>query len=50
MKKQAALGLKWLREGRIEGIIFLGMCICDIGLEAVQWARTRITRVGDEKL
>lgn len=39
MEKQCDLGLKWLQEGRIEGIIFLSNCLCDLGLEAVEWTR-----------
>lgn len=39
MEKQCNLGLRWLKEGRIEGIVFLGSCICDLGLETVEWSR-----------
>jgi len=39
MKKQCDLGRRWLDEGRIEGIIFLASCICDLGFEAVEWTR-----------
>ena len=39
MEKQCATGLRWLRGGRIEGTIFLASCICDLGLETVEWAR-----------
>ena len=39
MKHQCELGLRWFQEGRIEGMIFLASCICDLGLEAVEWAR-----------
>jgi hypothetical protein len=39
MKRQCELGLRWLREGRIEGMIFLASCICDLKLEAVEWTR-----------
>jgi len=47
---QSELGLRWLREGRIEGMIFLATCICDLELEAVEWARQWIARVGEEEL
>jgi len=39
MEHQCALGRRWLREGRIDGMIFLASCICDLGLEAVEWTR-----------
>jgi hypothetical protein len=50
MERQCATGLRWLREGRIEGMIFLASCICDLGLESVEWTREWIARVGDERL
>lgn len=39
MRRQCTLGLEWLRAGRIDGMIFLASCICDLDLEAVQWTR-----------
>jgi hypothetical protein len=50
VRGQTELGLRWLREGRIEGMIFLASCVGDIGLEAVEWARDWIARVGEETL
>ena len=50
MAKQCELGLKWLREGRIEGMIFLASCIGDLGLAAVEWTRQWIASVGDKPL
>ena len=50
MRHQCQLGLKWLREECIEGMIFLASCICDLGLEAVEWTRKWIRDVGEEKL
>lgn len=50
MEKQCQLGLKWLQNGRIEGIVFIAGCICDLGLEAVEWTRQWIQRVGERKL
>jgi hypothetical protein len=44
MEHQCSLGLRWLREGRIEGMIFLASCICDLGLEAVEWVREWIAQ------
>jgi hypothetical protein len=50
MERQCSIGLRWLREGRIEGMIFLASCICDLGLETVEWTRNWIAGVGDEVL
>ena len=50
MRHQCELGLTWLKTGQIEGIIFLASCICDLGIEAVEWTRAWIDRVGDEPL
>jgi hypothetical protein len=46
MQHQAELGLKWLQAGQIDGIIFLASCICDLGLETVEWTREWIGRNG----
>ncbi len=50
MARQCEMGLQWLCEGRVEGIIFLASCICDLNLEAVEWTRKWIARVGDKLL
>jgi hypothetical protein len=50
MKYQCELGLRWLREGRIEGIIFLGNTTFDLNYEAVEWTRDWIEKVGDTKV
>ena len=50
MQHQCQLGLKWLEQGEIEGMIFLASCICDLGLEAVEWTRDWIARVGERSL
>jgi len=50
MAYQCETGLQWLKEGRIEGMIFLASCICDLGLEAVEWARRWIADVGGQPL
>jgi hypothetical protein len=47
MQLQCETGLRWLRQGRIEGIIFLGNTVMDLGYEAVDWTRDWIARVGD---
>ena len=46
MKMQCETGLQWLKECRIEGMIFLASCICDLELEAVEWTRQWISEVG----
>jgi|SanBayMetagenome_1026888.scaffolds.fasta_scaffold11928_1 hypothetical protein len=43
-------GLKWLKAGEIEGMIFLCNNIMDKNLKAVEWTREWIARVGNEKL
>jgi len=50
MQSQCELGLKWLKAGEIEGMIFLCNNIMDKNLEAVKWTRDWIARVGDEPL
>jgi hypothetical protein len=48
LKDLCAVGLGWLRQGRIEGMIFLASCICDLPLEAIEWTREWIAKIGDE--
>ena len=50
MRMQCETGLRWLREGRADGLVFLATCICDMGLETVEWARQWIAGVADEEL
>jgi len=50
MQKQCELGLHWLRQGRIEGMIFLANTVADLELEAVEWTRKWIAEVGDSTL
>ena len=50
MEHQCRLGLEWLRQGRIDGMIFLASCICDLGLDAVEWSRQWIQEVGCEAI
>jgi hypothetical protein len=47
MRHQCELGLRWLRQGEIEGMIFLASCLCDLELEAVEWTRNWVAQVGD---
>lgn len=50
MQQQCETGLRWLREGRIEGMIFLGNTTMDLGYESVEWTRNWIQKVGDTVL
>jgi hypothetical protein len=50
MQHQCELGLEWLRQGRIEAMVFCGSWLCDRGLETVDWTRRWIQRVGGQKL
>jgi hypothetical protein len=50
VEHQCRLSLEWLRAGRIDGVIFLASCICDLEIEAVEWVRRWIAAVGDETL
>ena len=50
MKLQCETGLRWLRQGRIEGIVFLGNTTMDLGFESVEWTRKWIQQVGDTTL
>jgi hypothetical protein len=47
MEWQCSRGLQWLHERRIDGMIFLASCICDLGLDAVEWARRWIGENGE---
>ena len=50
MQRQCKIGLEWLKEGRIEGMVFLPSCLCDLGIDTVEWTRDWIARVGGEEL
>lgn len=50
MERQCEVGLEWLHEGRIDGMIFLASCIGDLGLETVEWTRRWIEKVGGQSL
>jgi len=49
MEKQCNLGLQWLKEGRVDGMIFLASCICDLNIDAVNWTRRWISTAGGLK-
>ena len=40
MRHQCEVGLRWLREGQVEGPIFLATNLCDLELDAVEWTLT----------
>ena len=50
MKRQCETYHDWIRKGWIEGIVFCSNCICDVGLETVEWTRNWIATVGDEEV
>ena len=49
MQRQCETGLKWLREGRIDGIIIYGTAM-DLNWDSVEWAREWIQKVGETRL
>ncbi len=49
-KMQCETSLKWLKEGRIDGIIFLTNCTMGIKLETEKWLRNWIDEVGEDIL
>src|SRR5262249_18291314 len=49
MRQQCETGLRWLKQGRIDGSIIYGTAM-DLGWESVEWAREGIARVGEERL
>ena len=49
MQKQCRVGLQWLREGGLEGIIFLAKTVGDLGVPAVS-TRKWIAEVGDQPI
>jgi hypothetical protein len=50
MRMQVGTGYGWLCEGRVAGMIFLATPNVDVDLEAVEWTREWIRRIGDEEL
>ena len=50
MKLQCETGLRWLREGKIEGMVFLGNTTMDFGFDSVEWTRDWIREVGEKPL
>jgi len=50
MKMQCDTALKWLKNGTIEGMIFLATNICGLEIEAVEWSKRWIAQHGKEKI
>ena len=50
MQRQLDLALRWLKDGRIEGMIFLASNVCDLGLEAVEWSRQWVMETAGQRL
>lgn len=50
MEHQAALGLRWLKEGRVSDLVILGNPMLDVGLESAHWMRDWIKQAGNEEL
>lgn len=50
VKHQCEVGLRWLEQGRLDGIVFMGNTVVDLGYESVEWTRQWVQRVGDTKL
>ena len=50
MEMQCKQALRWLHEGRIDGMIFLATNICGLNLERVEWSCMGIAEHGDEPL
>lgn len=42
MEFQGETALKYLKNGDIQSIVFLGSCICDLNIEAVSWTKNWI--------
>jgi hypothetical protein len=50
MQQQCEQSLRWLRDGRIEGMVFIGNTVMDLNFEAVEWTREWIQKVGETRL
>jgi hypothetical protein len=50
MQRQTELGYRWLRSGRIAGMVFIASPVCDLDLDAVKWTKRWIEQVGDRPL
>lgn len=50
MEYQLDVYYKWLKEGKIEGVILCSNCIGDIGLDAVSFTKKWLDKHGDEEI
>ncbi|MGQ9682178.1 MAG: hypothetical protein ACUVX9_06560 [Anaerolineae bacterium] len=50
MQYQCQAAFEWLKQGRIQEMIFLGNTVMDFDLPSVEWTREWIAQVGGEKL
>jgi hypothetical protein len=50
MQLQCELGLKWLKEKRVQELIFLANTVLDVGAPGGEFARNWIAKVGGQKL
>lgn len=50
MKHQCEIGLRGLRDRRLDGMIFLGNTIMDLGFESIDWTREWIEKVGNTEI
>ena len=50
MQHQCEVGLEYLKQKRLEGMMFLSNGVMDLGFEAVEWTRQWIQKIGDTRL
>jgi hypothetical protein len=50
MQHQCELGLKWLKEQRIQAMVFLANTVLDVGLASAEFVRQWIAKVGRQTL
>ena len=50
MQLQCELGLQWLKEKRVQELIFLANTVLDVGAPSGEFARSWIAKVGRQKL
>mgnify|MGYP000941011089 CR=1 FL=1 len=47
MEHQCGLGLELMRQGRLDGMVFLGNTVMGVGFESEKWLRNWIGEVGE---
>ena len=50
MQHQCELGLKWLKEGRVQELVFLANTVLDIGTPSGKFSREWIAKVGAQPI